>query len=183
MVYRSDCRYLPYSIHFSEFMPKKSSQENEKNTRLHASTHFNESIFLWTSRRLKTFCRAVYTFMKDALERMRTEHLWMRHMSYDICVQCPLCSKGGVRGSACDIHSVDGCKQDQCLHYITAEGELLQSNETLVCFQPDDPRKTVISRETFSPWFEASDSKVCTTFCLQIYHLRRKRITRKNNFL
>ena len=22
MVYRSDCRYLPYSIHFSEFMPQ-----------------------------------------------------------------------------------------------------------------------------------------------------------------
>ena len=84
----------------------------------------------------------------------------MRRMTYNICVQCPVCSKGGVRASECDIHYVAGCKRDQCLHYITEE-ELVEDTG-LVCCQSDDARNRVIPREQFTPWFETLDSKVCT---------------------
>ena len=39
VIYRSDCRYLPYSIHFSEFMPF-SSQENGQNMKILEVHHF-----------------------------------------------------------------------------------------------------------------------------------------------
>ena len=88
----------------------------------------------------------------------------MRRMTYNICVQCPVCSKGGVRASECDIHYVAGCKRDQCLHYITEE-ELVEDTD-LVCCQSDDAMNRDISREQFTPWFEALDSKVCAAFLL-----------------
>ena len=112
-------------------------------------------------RKLTTFCRAVYTFVKTALQKMQEEHLWMRRMTYNICVQCPVCSKGGVQASECDIHHVAGCKRDQCLHYIT-EDEIVGDRD-LVCCQSDDAMNRDISREQFKPWFETLDSKVCTT--------------------
>ena len=118
-------------------------------------------------RNLTTFCRAVYTFVKTALQKMQEEHLWMRHMAYNICIQCPVCSKGGVRVSVCDIHYVAGCKRDQCLHYISEE-KLVGDTYPLVCSLSRDAMNTVISKEQFTPWFEALDSKVCATFLLKL---------------
>ena len=90
----------------------------------------------------------------------------MRAMTYNICVECPVCSKGGERTSNCDIHHVAGCKRDQCLHYITEDE--LQSTEPLVCDKSDDARNTAISREQFTPWFTALDNKVHTKcFCYE----------------
>ena len=40
MVYQSDCCYLPYSIHFSAFMPKTISRENGQNTKILQVRHF-----------------------------------------------------------------------------------------------------------------------------------------------
>ena len=97
---------------------------------------------------------------------MKEEHLWMRSMSYDICVECPVCSKGGVTASVCEIHYVASCKRDQCLHYIT-EDELV-GTDPLVCSQSDDAISTVVSREQFTPWFKALDNKVCTTLVLRL---------------
>ena len=100
---------------------------------------------------------------------MQEEHLWMRRMTYNICVQCPVCSKGGVQASECDIHHVAGCKRDQCLHYIT-EDEIVGDRD-LVCCQSDDAMNRDISREQFKPWFEALDSKVCAPFVFLSLHL------------
>ena len=111
---------------------------------------------------LRTFCRAVYTFVKSALEKMQEEHLWMRRMTYNICFQCPVCSKGGVRASECDIHHVAGCKRDQCLHYITEE-KLVQCTGTLNCSRSGDANNTTISRKQFTPWFESLDKKARIT--------------------
>ena len=94
----------------------------------------------------------------------------MRRMTYNICAQCPMCSKGGVRASECEIHYVAGCKRDQCLHYITEE-EFVGDTDPLVCSQSDDAMNTVISKEQFKPWFEALDSKVCAAFLLKLLSL------------
>ena len=40
VVYQSDCRYLPYSIHFSEFMPISFTRKQTK-TRILKVHHFN----------------------------------------------------------------------------------------------------------------------------------------------
>ena len=91
----------------------------------------------------------------------------MRGMSYDICVECPVCSKSREEASVCDIHKVANCNRDQCLHYIT-EDELVGGTDPLVCSQSDDAMSTVISREQFTPWFKALDNKVCTTLVLRL---------------
>ena len=109
----------------------------------------------------------MYSFVKFALEKMRTEHMWIRRMTYSICVQCPICSKDGVRTSECDIHHIDGRTRDQCLHYFT-EDELLKSKDALMCYESDDPTNTVIPRENFTPWFEALDSEVRASLVLII---------------
>lgn len=106
------------------------------------------------------FCREVHTFVKSSLENMCKEYLWMKSVTYNICVQCPVCSKGGVTASECDVHRVSECKRDQCLHYVT-EDELVQNKNTLRCAKSRDPTNTVISREKFTPWFKALESKVC----------------------
>lgn len=106
------------------------------------------------------FCRAVIGFVKQTLEAMQEEHLWLKFMRYIICVECPVCSKGGVRSSVCDLHHVAGCKQDRCVHYIPEE-ELFLRPEPLVCSKSGDVKRTAFSKELFTPWFEALDSKVC----------------------
>ena len=99
---------------------------------------------------LATFCHDVYIFLNATL------HLWMRRMTYNICVQCPVCSKGGVRASVCGIHHNASCKQDQCLHYITKH-ELVKDTEPLICDKLGDTMN--ISREQFTPWVQALDNE------------------------
>ena len=85
----------------------------------------------------------------------------MRHMNYNICVLCPICSKNGEQAYKCDVHHTPKCKQEQCLHYI--EEEVVQSKDTLRCDKPMDLRNRTTSTKKFAPWFEALEIKVRIT--------------------
>ena len=72
LVYRSDCRYLPYSIHFSEFMPiffltRKRKHENTRSppflydTKMTANGYQARSAFSGIGNSLVTISGPVYT--------------------------------------------------------------------------------------------------------------------------
>ena len=114
-------------------------------------------------RNLRELCPSVCTFVKKALEGMHKDHLWMKRMSYKICVQCPVCSNGGVLATKCRIHRADDCKRDECLHYIN-EADIVESEGDLPCNMSGDPSNAEIPREEVKRWFIIPDNKVCLTF-------------------
>ena len=128
---------------------------------LHSISIFIYILNLCYLRRLTTYCRDVFTFVKDTLSKMKEEHLWMRCMNYNICVLCPVCSKSGEQAYKCDAHCTSNCKEEQCLHYIKEED--VQCKGTLRCHRSEEPKNTTASTKMFAPWFEALDKKVRTT--------------------
>ena len=107
-------------------------------------------------RKLASHCRNLLDFVKKTFKEMLGGR-----PSYDLCFECPVCSKGGVRGGRCDVHLTSRCTRDQCIHYVTHD-ELL-SREDPVCSWSEDPTRTVIYRKQFTPWFKASEVEVGTT--------------------
>ena len=92
--------------------------------------------------------RTIHSRLRCLLERIRKEFLWLKHMRYEMCVCCPVCSKKGVR---CRDHDMRGC---ECLHLLS-ELKLRQRpycNKRGIC---GDRR---IEITTFEHWFAPSDA-------------------------
>ena len=93
--------------------------------------------------------RDIHRQLRLFLERMRNEFFWLKHMRYETCVSCPVCSLQ-TEGSKCRDHGVRGC---DCLHLLS-ELELQEypyCDSNVVCA---DCR---IHKEMFVHWFAFSD--------------------------
>ena len=93
--------------------------------------------------------RDIHRQLRLFLERMRNEFFWLKHMRYETCVSCPVCSLQ-TEGSKCRDHGVRGC---DCLHLLS-ELELQEypyCDSNVVCA---DCR---IHKEMFVHWFAFSN--------------------------
>ena len=88
--------------------------------------------------------RAVHWQLRLILECMRREFNWLKHMRYEMCVCCPVCSqKDPLR---CRTHDVRGC---ECLHLLS-ESELQKFQ---YCTRPGFRGDCRIRIKMFAPWF------------------------------
>ena len=88
--------------------------------------------------------RAVHWQLRLILECMRREFNWLKHMRYEMCVCCPVCSqKDPLR---CRTHDVRGC---ECLHLLS-ESDLQKCQ---YCTRPGFRGDCRIRIKMFAPWF------------------------------
>ena len=88
--------------------------------------------------------RAIHLQLRLILECMRREFSWLKHMRYEMCVCCPVCSqKDPLR---CRTHDVRGC---ECLHLLS-ESELQKCQ---YCTRPGFRGDCRIRIKMFAPWF------------------------------
>ena len=91
-----------------------------------------------------TTSRAILWQLRMILESMRREFSWLKHMKYEMCVCCPVCSqKDPLR---CRSHDVRGC---ECLHLLS-ESELQKFQ---YCTRPGFRGDCRIHIKMFAPWF------------------------------
>ena len=91
-----------------------------------------------------TTSRAIHWQLRLILECMHGEFSWLKHMRYEMCVCCPVCSqRDTVR---CRTHDVRGC---ECLHLLS-ESELQKCQ---YCTRPGFRRDCRIRIKMFAPWF------------------------------
>ena len=88
--------------------------------------------------------RAIHWQLRLILECMRREFSWLKHMRYEMCVCCPVCSqKDPLR---CRTHDVRGC---ECLHLLS-ESDLQKCQ---YCTRPGFRGDCRIRIKMFAPWF------------------------------
>ena len=88
--------------------------------------------------------RAIHWQLRLILECMRREFSWLKHMRYEMCVCCPVCSQNDPL--RCRSHDVRGC---ECLHLLS-ESELQKCQ---YCSRPGFRGDYRINIKMFAPWF------------------------------
>ena len=91
-----------------------------------------------------TTSRAIHWQLRLILECMHGEFSWLKHMRYEMCVCCPVCSQRDA--VSCRTHDVRGC---ECLHLLS-ESELQKCQ---YCTRPGFRGDCRIRIKMFAPWF------------------------------
>ncbi|XP_068694047.1 uncharacterized protein [Montipora foliosa] len=89
------------------------------------------------------------------LESIRKECFWLRNMRYEMAVLCPVCCRGGALEDYCYSHDLEGCKEEQCLHFWSLS-ELCSAKKPIICTKPGLKKDVVVDVEKFSPWLPPS---------------------------
>ena len=121
----------------------------------------NSASFLPSSGE-ETCARRVCRQLSLILECMRNQFPWLENMTYEMCVKCPVCSKGG-EVAFCKTHGAKICKQEECLHFWTVS-ELCSDTRNVSCRRFAFARDTTVEIEQFSPWFPAPKEQVIEVY-------------------
>ncbi|XP_078349895.1 uncharacterized protein LOC144634751 isoform X1 [Oculina patagonica] len=97
-----------------------------------------------------TCARAVCRQMGLMLECMRKEFCWLKNMSYDLSVICPVCCQG-CSVNYCRTHHTQGCKQEECLHFWSES--MLRGGEDVMCTKSAAAQNNKVQVKKFVPWF------------------------------
>ena len=103
-------------------------------------------------------CSRVVSKLGLILECMRNEFCWLKHMKYEMSVICPVCCKGKAV-DYCQTHQVEGCKEHQCLHFLTGSA-LYRSNEDIFCTRSASAQNIRVQVMQFAPWFSTQGQQV-----------------------
>ena len=95
--------------------------------------------------------RDIYRQMRLFLEWMREKFFWLKHMRYEMCVSCPVCSLQ-KESSKCRKHGVRGC---DCLHLLSE----LEMQKPSYCERPVVCGDRRICKAMFVPWFSSLDEQ------------------------
>ena len=96
------------------------------------------------------------------VDSMRKEFCWLKNMTFAVSFLCPACCKGGAV-DYCRNHRTEGCKQEECLHFLS-ELELLKSKEIITCTRSAAAQDVRVEINQFTPWFAFDCGKVERTF-------------------
>ena len=112
--------------------------------------------------------RDIHRQLRLLLEYMRKEFFWLKHMRYETCVSCPVCSLQ-TDGSKCRDYGVRSC---DCLHLLSE----LELQEHPYCDRNVVCADCRIHKEMFVHWFAFSDvqeSRIALTqVCSCIFRTR-----------
>ena len=104
--------------------------------------------------------RAVKRQLGLMLESMRRAFCWLKNMKYEMCVICPVCCQGGVV-KFCRTHHRQGCKREECLHFLT-ESELCNTKQSVICTRSPFALSNKVEVKQFEPWFATPGEQVNT---------------------
>ena len=105
-----------------------------------------------------TCTRAVCRQLQLMLECMRKEFCWLRNMTYDLRIVCPVCCQG-CTVIYCRVHHTQGCKQEECLHF-WSESMLRGSQHVVKCTKSAAAQNNKFRAEMFAPWFASLGEQV-----------------------
>ena len=105
-----------------------------------------------------TCARAVRRQLDLMLECMRNEFCWLRNMSYELSVICPVCCCGGTV-NYCRTHHARSCKEGQCLHFLSVS-RLCSDKKGINCSRSASAKNTTVQVMQFAPWFVPSRQQV-----------------------
>ena len=106
----------------------------------------------------ETCARKVCRQLSLILECMRNQFPWLENTKYEMCVKCPVCSKGR-EVAFCQTHGAKICKQEECLHFWNVS-ELCGDTRNISCRRFAFARDTTVEIRQFSPWFPAQEEQV-----------------------
>ena len=106
------------------------------------------------------FARQVCRKLSLLMECMRNDFPWLRNMKYEMCVICPVCSRGKVV-ALCQTHRAKKCNEEQCLHFWRVS-QLCSDTKNISCTRSALARSTKVQVMQFSPWFPSSIQQVLT---------------------
>ena len=116
------------------------------------------------------FAGSVCRQLKLILESMRKEFCWLKNMRYKLSFICPVCSQGGVDGY-CDTHWVEGCKKEECLHFLSLSE--LCNKKAIDCNESAGAPNTRVDIKQFAPWFASLGYQVNNRFILLHFKIRK----------
>ena len=101
---------------------------------------------------------AVRRQLELILDCLRSEFCWLRNIRYQMSVLCPVCSRGRAT-NYCLSHYVQGCKEEQCLHFL-AVSEICSAKQPLFCTRSASAQNTEVQVMQFAPWFDLQGQQV-----------------------
>ena len=105
-----------------------------------------------------TCARAVRRQLELMLESIRNEFCWLKNMKYEVSYICPVCCQGGAV-TFCRIHSSQGCKQEECLHF-WFESQLCDVETFICCTKSACAQSNRVDLKQFAPWFAPPRNQV-----------------------
>ena len=96
------------------------------------------------------------------LECMRNDLCWLRNMTYEMCVICPVCCNGGVV-NYCHTHHQQRCREEHCLHFWPVP-ELCRDKKNTLCTRSASAKNTRVPVMQFLHWFTPSENQVIIYF-------------------
>ena len=97
-----------------------------------------------------TFPCKVLGQLGTILESMRNEFCWLKYMRYEVSFICPVCCQGGA-AHYCDTHHVQGCKQEECLHF-WSHSQLCNAKRIISCTKSVAAVNSRVQIVQFTPW-------------------------------
>ena len=95
--------------------------------------------------------------LTSIINQVWDKFFWVKNVGCDVCYLCHVCSRGRTI-SLCQLHYEEGCKQEECLHFIS---ELDLGDETqAICTKSVAAVDNRIQVEKFYPWISCAEKKV-----------------------
>jgi len=105
-----------------------------------------------------TVARILYRQLGLILVCMRREFSWLKNMTYEMSVCCPVCcQKGSV--TYCQNHHVYSCKQEECLHF-WSERQLRDCEDFAICTKSAFAGDCRVPVKLFKHWFTFLDKQI-----------------------
>ena len=98
--------------------------------------------------------------LTSIINQVWNKFFWVKNVGCAVCFLCPVCSCGRMI-SLCTLHREEGCKEEECLHFIS---ELDLGDETQAICTKSLAVDNQIQVEKFSPWISCAEEKVKMRF-------------------
>ena len=98
--------------------------------------------------------------LTSIINQVWNKFFWVKNVGCAVCFLCPVCSCGRMI-SLCTLHREEGCKEEECLHFIS---ELDLGDETQAICTKSVAVDNQIQVEKFSPWISCAEEKVKMRF-------------------
>ena len=98
--------------------------------------------------------------LTSIINQVWNKFFWVKNVGCAVCFLCPVCSCGRMI-SLCTLHREEGCKEEECLHFIS---ELDLGDETQAICTKSVAVDNRIQVEKFSPWISCAEKKVKMRF-------------------
>ena len=98
--------------------------------------------------------------LTSIINQVWNKFFWVKNVGCAVCFLCPVCSCGRMI-SLCALHREEGCKEEECLHFIS---ELDLGDKMQAICTKSVAVDNQIQVEKFSPWISCAEEKVKMRF-------------------